>query len=321
MTAGDRNALADRLLARPPRPPADPARFSSDSDVGPGIYPDGPPMHAATGALRTTASAREALAAVAADTAALAWYDRGDIADALPDPTVRAAVAALHRTVAQPAIGVVLALPSPLRPGAPVDAGRIAGLDADGHHVVNERYRHEHPALLSGAIAHEVLASQPAVNNAEEVLLHGVLALVHLQLIDRWPPLADLGTELARRVNSLAITLFNSRPPGSSRFRLRAPDGPGTIPGGAPGMQSPDFWSLPFTAADGVGIAPRPVCAVLAGIVDRPLPDPFPYAQAAIDWLDDHLTTDWLEPVARARIGVALGLFDRTDLTSVGLDA
>jgi hypothetical protein len=318
MTNDEPTARADRVLARPPRPPSEPGRFSSDSDVGPGIYPDGPPMVPASRPDWTDRSARQALEPLGR-AEALAWYDRTDVGRALPDPGVRAAVAALHGTVAEPAVEAVLALPQGLTMGTPERSGRIAGLDERGRHVLNRRYRHEHPALLSGAVAHEVLAAQPAINNAEEVLLHGVVAMVHLQLVAAWPPLADLGTELARRVSSLAVTLFNSRPPGSARFRLRAPDGPGTIPGGAASMQSPDFWSLPFTSADGAGVAPAPVRAVLAAIVDEPLPDPFGYDQASIDWLDDHLTTDWLDPLARVRVGVALGLLDGADPGVAGL--
>jgi hypothetical protein len=85
-------------------------------------------------------------------------------------------------------------------------------------------------------------------------------------------------------------------------------------------MQSPDFWSIPFTTADGVGHAPPSVRAVLAGLVDAPLPDPFTYERASIDWLDDHLTTGWLPPADRVRAGVALGLLDVADLTGLGLE-
>ena len=51
------------ILAAPPRPPADPARFSSNTLFGePGIYPDGPPMVPAPGPSVDRAAARRALA-------------------------------------------------------------------------------------------------------------------------------------------------------------------------------------------------------------------------------------------------------------------
>src|SRR6185369_17636224 len=103
----------------------------------------------------------------------------------------------------------------------------------------------------------------------EEVVLHALVALVHLQLLARTPALAHTGTELARRQNSLAITLLNSRHPGAAEISVRAPDGPGTIPGGAPSMQTPDFWSIPFVG-DGPhdGDAPPLLARVLLEVLD-----------------------------------------------------
>src|SRR2546430_23711 len=71
-------------------------------------------------------------------------------------------------------------------------------------------------------------------------------ALVHLRLAPLAPALARLGTKLTRRQNTLTFTQLNSRIPGSANISVRAPDGPGTIPGGALSMQTPDFWSIPF---------------------------------------------------------------------------
>ena len=103
---------------------------------------------------------------------------------------------------------------------------------------------------------HDLLWSGPGAGHAEETLLHALGAYVHAQLLARDADLADLGTELARRQNSLTITLLNSRRPGAAAITLVAPDGPGTIPGGAPQMQTPDFWCVPFAplAADGAPI-------------------------------------------------------------------
>ena len=123
--------------------------------------------------------------------------------------------------------------------GTPTAPGRVVGPDAAGARVVNERYRAEDPRLLLPSIVHDLLWSGPGAGHAEETLLHALGAYVHAQLLARDPALADLGTELARRQNSLTITLLNSRVPGSATITLVAPDGPGTIPGGAPQMQTP----------------------------------------------------------------------------------
>jgi hypothetical protein len=324
-----RQPAAERVLARPPHPPARPDLFSSDSAVGPGIYPHGPPMRPATGLAWSDPTAEDALAAL---TARLPDQDRAVAHEryrapraraAFPDAGVRAAVAALTGTVAEPLLLTATELAGGLTLGTPTAPNRIAGVDAGGRHVVNERYAAEHPGLIAGALAHELLVPGPAANNVEEVLGHGVLAVVQMQLIARDPHLAHLGTELARRQSSFVITLFNSRPPGSPWFRFRAPDGPGTIPGGSAAMQSPDFASVPFTSRDEPGVAPpmmRAVLSLLAGELD--LPDPFSYDEDGLAWIDDHLATAWLPATDRVRVGVALGLLSLDDvIEATGLDA
>jgi hypothetical protein len=175
--------------------------------------------------------------------------------------------------------------------------------------VVNDRYRAEHPGLVAPSLVHALLAGPPPRGHAQEALLHGLLAAVHLQLVARAPRLAGLGTELARRQNSLALSLFNSRPAGSPSIRLIAPDGPGTIPGGAPAMQTPDFWSIPFAP-------PRPASAPapeLLGEVLRRLLGPVPalagplaYDDSLARAVDAHLDGTWLRSADRARAGRAL---------------
>jgi hypothetical protein len=103
---------------------------------------------------------------------------------------------------------------------------------------------------------HDLLWSGPGAGHAEETVLHALGAYVHTQLLARAPALATARTELARRQNSVTITLLNSREAGVSTITLVAPRGPGTVPGGAPAMQTPDFWSVPFgpTVADGAAV-------------------------------------------------------------------
>ncbi len=146
---------------------------------------------------------------------------------------------------------------------------------------MNERYRAEVPTLLAGSLAHDLLWSGPGAGQYEEVVLHALVALVHLQLLARTPALAHTGTELARRQNSLAITLVNSRHPGSADIAVRAPDGPGTIPGGAPAMQTPDFWSIPFVSGTPVAAgAPALLGEVLARATGATPPSPLRYDDA-----------------------------------------
>ena len=207
------------VLAAPPRRPADIGRFTSDRLFGePGIYPAGPPMRPAAGRPHSDTSIEEAmfdLVGTAGEPVFEAWCGG------------RTAVTRLTY-------------------GTPVTAGRVVGPDAAGTRVVNERYRAEDPRLLLPSIVHDLLWSGPGAGHAEETVLHALGAYVHAQLLGRDRALADLGTELARRQSSLTITLLNSRRPGASTITLVAPDGPGTIPGGASSMQTPDFWSVPF---------------------------------------------------------------------------
>jgi hypothetical protein len=175
--------------------------------------------------------------------------------------------------------------------------------------VVNDRYVGEHPALLAGSLAHDLLWRPELSGHAAETVLHALAAMVHLQLVAREPRLAHLGTELARRQSSLAITLFNSRRPGSSRIALVAPDGVGTIPGGAPSMQTADFWSVPFAAVDDTA-APPLFAAVVDALVapDRPRPQPLRFDEPLGAWLSTNLRDDWLPPLDQLRAGIALGL-------------
>ncbi len=116
---------------------------------------------------------------------------------------------------------------------------------------------------------HDLLHHEPAVSDAEETVLHALLAAVHLQVISRSPTLAGT-TELARRQNSLALSLLCSRRPGEPEIRIVAPDGLGTIPGGAPSMQTPDFWSIPFAPEHP---APRPPTLALRTVLDALIGD------------------------------------------------
>ena len=143
-------------------------------------------------------------------------------------------------------------------------------------------------------------------------MLHAVLAMVHLQTLARAPALALGGTELARRLNAFAISLLNSRAPGSARIALVAPDGPGTIPGGAPRMSTPDFWSIPFVGGPPVAAdAPTLLGDVLARITGATPPSPLRYDDALCDWWSAQGARGALDRAAQWRAAVALGLLDQ----------
>ncbi len=289
MTDGDPgDDTISARLRRAPQVPGDIGRFTSTPLFGqPGIYPDGPPMAPSVGHLHSDASIEQVmveLVGTAGEAVFAAW-------SAGRTPVTR------------------------ITYGVPSSPGRVVGppADADGGEaarVVNERYRAEDARLLLPSIVHDLLWSGPGAGHAEETVLHALGAYLHAQLLARDGSLANLGTELARRENSITITLLNSRRPDSATITLVAPDGPGTIPGGAQGMQSPDFWSVPFAsrADDGAAISPlvRKVLGAIAGVERSSVPVSF----------DDHLG-DWcsdvfgsvLEPHVQLAAAAALGLF------------
>jgi hypothetical protein len=279
------------LLAAPPRLPADPDLFSSNTLFGePGIYPQGRPMAPAAGAAPTAAEAIGALEAVGIADAADRLEDER-LRARVPAPGPRAGLVALSVTVAAPVFDAFVAGATRVATfglGVTASPRRIVGPGdgPPGERLVNARYHAEHPALLAGSLAHDLLWSGPDAGQYEEATLHALCALVHLLLLARAPFLARLGTELARRQNSLAITLLNSRHPGADDLAVRALDGPGTIPGGAPGMQTPDFWSIPFVSGPPVaGDAPALLGAVLQGVTGDPgFPTPLRYDDALGDW-------------------------------------
>jgi hypothetical protein len=317
------NDRARDVLAAPPRPPADPALFSSNALFGePGIYPDGPPMVPAAGPAVDPDAARRALAEVGVSDAVATRLDDAELAARVTDVGVRAGLLALAGTIASPLLDAFLgddATVDRLAYGVTASPGRVVGPAAGREpraRVVNERYRAEHPALLALSLTHDLLWRGAGASQCEEATLHALGAMVHVQLLARCPELARTGTELARRQNSLAITLLNSRHPGNADISLIAPDGPGTIPGGAPSMQTRDFWSIPFVGNgphDGpAGDAPALLGAVLARVLEPGAApsDPARYDDALGALLSEHLSREWLPLDAQWRAAAALGLVE-----------
>jgi hypothetical protein len=301
----------------------DVSRFTSNPLFGqPGIYPDGPPMAPATDTPMSPPRIQPELRRLlsACRTSPGASLDDAALARAFPDGALRAAASLLQGTVAAPVLAAHVEAGTLPRYGygAPASPGRIIGLpdgsaEEDRIRVVNERYRGEHFALVTPSLAHDLLYDPLGAGTHEEAFLHALLAMVHLQLLAAAPDLGDQRSELARRQHSLAITLLNSRRPGDDRIRLIAPDGPGTIPGGDPALQSADFWSIPF------GGGPReetPAPVILRAVLDRlAAPEdastaPAVFGDELARWVDDHHGRAWLPIRAQLRASLALGLIE-----------
>jgi hypothetical protein len=317
-------------LSLPPRPPANPSLFSSNPLFGePGLYPDGSIMVPAAGSLLDDVGANEILLGLV-DRTALAWFDEPSLRHQVPDTQVRCAVAILRATCAASLVPAFIAGALPVTsigvaptasPGRVVGppASTTTGMPAESHRVLNERYAAEHPALVAPSLAHALLWRGGAPDQVEEVVLHAVLAIVHLQLVAIAPHLAHLGTELARRQNSLALTLLGSRSPGSATLRLVAPDGPGTIPGGDPAMQTPDFASIPFVTGPPPPpeLAPTPLAEVLSVITGRSWSSPVRLDPGLLDDLATAGLGGALPPQVHLRAAVALGALHAEDLATV----
>jgi hypothetical protein len=314
------DAELEARLARPPAVPIDPDRFTSNALLDrPGIYPDGAPMVPAPGPPMDDAAVVHELARLRPQ--AVAVFSAAPLVARAPEPGVRAALALLDGTAGAVALDAFTRGAGPvesLRFGKTAAPGRIVGPphqpQAAGERCVSTRYRAEHFALVTPSLVHDLLWSGPGAGHAEETTLHALVALTHVQLLARHPELGDLRTELARRQHSLAITFLNSRHPGEARISVVAPDGPGTIPGGAPALQTPDFWSVPFgpTAEDGAPV-PRTVLATLVALGDPAAPPPpGRYTDALGAWLAEHLDRRALSLHDQHAAAVAIGLIAPT---------
>lgn len=294
-TAAIETAAIETILSQSPRPPAAIGRFSANVLFGqPGIYPDGPVMEPARGRRHADASIELSMTELV-----------GTAGEAVLD-----AWNAGRTTVVRFAYGESESpgrIVGPPRTAAPIaDVALIAG---GAMRVVNERYQAEDPRLLLPSIVHDLLWSGPDAGHAEETLLHALGAYVHAQLLARDPLLGALDTELARRQNSITIALLNSRQPGSPTITLVAADGPGTIPGGAPGMQTVDFWSVPFGPLEhdgaAIGAVVRETLARVAAVDLAVVPSS--YDDALGEWCSERLL-HVLTPAEQFTANQALGL-------------
>ncbi len=308
-------------LSRAPRPPRDQGLFTSTELFGePGIYPGGPALKLADGPDLDEHGARALLRGIdtGGDRSGGDTFDDPSLRRIAPTPVVRAALASLVGTVARPALDALLAGADPegfeLSPTS--GPGRVVGPTASdpARRSVNDRYRAERPELIAPSLAHALVWSGPGAGQCEEVALHALAAMVHAQLIAQQPMLTRTGTELARRQNSLLISLLNSRNAGSATVSLVAPSGPGTIPGGAPGMQTRDFASIPFASSED----PRRRCPpAFLEIVGMDPTSSASYEPAVFDLLDRVFADGWLSPRDRVVVEIALGLMTDVDIDRI----
>ena len=321
--------LANFLLALPQRKPCDVNLFTSTFANGTaGFYPQGTPMQPVAGSPSMDAQVRAELVAFMegsdAKTAALALYDRADVRTKVPLPTLRAALASLHGSVAEPVIAYFLSRPYVVRFGSLPGSFALAAITGQDPQVMtfNRRYEGEHFALWSGVFAHEVLHHDRGPASAtEEVILNTLNNVVHMTVLARRPKLATSGTELSRQTNSWAVVLVNSRVPGSAKSAIIAPKGKGTLPGSA--MSQPDLWShgkdfhaLGYPAKASDSSPAPPVFAALLRRILAPgvaLPKPLTYSKKTAE-LFSKMNDTWLSPVDRLRVSVLLGLVSMEEI-------
>ena len=292
-------------------PPARPELFTPD------LYPAGPPLEPAAAPGPSHHDLLADLVVLSGEHRSdgpMHWHVDERLIATVPDDALRAGVAALAATIGAPLLDWLVAPDCSVQSLAWGDPGgsRIAGLaqpaDRETHRVVNVRYRHEHPFLVAGSLLHQLCWNPGAENHPQEVLLHALLAVAHAQLLDAVPSLVGT-TELARRQQSLVLSLLCSRPAGGDRIRVIAPDGAGTIPGGEPSMQTPDLWSIPFAQGEDPIPAPPTLGLVLAPWVPADaLPDPLTQSRATVEVVDAHALDRWLPVEVADRVLRSLSL-------------
>ncbi len=161
-----------------------------------------------------------------------------------PEPTLRAALAALTGTLGEPAIPFLLrTVPIVLvhfnvyvlsGEGLP---GRVAGAyslaDGTAEIVFDRRYRFLPFGTLSALLFHEALHTGVDDDEAglpEEAVATALEALVYMEMLLTDPSLAALPDEMTRyNNNQQAVARLNSGPPGSHRLTLFVPDGEESI--------------------------------------------------------------------------------------------
>jgi hypothetical protein len=163
----------------------------------------------------------------------------------LPDPTLRAALAALVGTHGEPAI-LYLLFEAPVSSihfgvGLMVEDGGVSFRSAstwiapDGTQqiVFDRTYRFSHFGAFSALLFHEALhvgMDDEGAGEIEEVIALSLEALVYMEMLLADPEIAHGGDWLTRSLNNhTALLRLNSGPDGSDRLTLFVPDSDVTI--------------------------------------------------------------------------------------------
>ena len=176
--------------------------------------------------------------------AALGRYDRLIPAEIVPSPKLRAALAALTGTFAEPALATLLTADNCTgRPAAaivfqvpPESPGLFARVthEPDGRRVVsiNPAIEGEPLERLSPILAHEAVHCDMAASRTEEVAATGFDTLLYLSFLATNPAMARDGTRLTKEFNVDVIALLNSgRALPESAGLLRSPGVRQALPG------------------------------------------------------------------------------------------
>ena len=295
---------------------AGPVTLGDPDVVGPPYYPDAgerpPAAGPAASPQELLTHARDLVAArdrERENEAAALFTDR-QLVERIPAGALRAAVVSLLGTIAEPAVGWLVASGrfASVRFGE-LDGATIARslTDAGGlqHIVINRRFRFEDPALLSVVLAHEALHADARVSDLEELVATAVQAIVHMQQILADPMLADERTELAQATNAWVVIRLNTRRDGSSDLRLILDDtGPTVLPGG---LDRPHFGAFFDPSASRTpGNAYLGLLLVALAEPGATPPDSVDFGLETVRFLDENQAV--LSTAELVKVAAALGL-------------
>jgi hypothetical protein len=292
---------------------AGPAALADETLVGPPYYPEAEAFAPAADARR---SAGELLGDVQrlvgvrdpalAVTAAQLLVD-DEVRARIPALELRAALASLLGTLAEPAIGwLVRAGPFDRivfgDPPGDVIARSVSTPDGGQRIVVDRAFRFERPALLSVLLAHEAFHADGEAGDLEELVATAFQALVQLEQLVADPTLAGERTALGQATNAWAVIRLNSRAVGSAELRLVL-DEPGrtVLPGGLERPYFASFFDPSARSTPGNRYLRALVAAVAEPEAEPPATDDFDLEIVSfLDANQSALSVDELLTAARA---------------------
>jgi hypothetical protein len=149
---------------------------------------------------------------------AVALMDDPALKKVVPDPRLRGAIVNLKGTAGEGAIQAYrngtyssVKFASNLPAGSNAIAQVLTPAGKKPELVVNSRYQGENFQLLTNTMAHEALHQDSAVTPTEEAIGNTMDSLIYGKLVTENPSLAQTGTELSRRLNTLVMGRLNSR--------------------------------------------------------------------------------------------------------------